>query len=260
MPSLWVEGAGTVQSVSLGEPQIRLQSSSVPGVELSALSSEDDDASASLEDAAPPPAAPAATVSPVAAPARRAVAAMPTATSPTVATGFRPEVPRMRPRTPPARLAVRVPPATVASSEQVSTPIPRNEGPLVPRAKPRPPVSSPALSRSAKPAGEPTDLEEVAPRTPLKAKPVSVAAAPAPGVGKGDRRVVQVAASGQGQRAKDLATELRRKGFDSYVIEVQDDPSGLRYKVRVRPQSGEVAQALVERLRRGGRDGWITTQ
>jgi len=126
-------------------------------------------------------------------------------------------------------------------------------------------------SASAVPIPEPKPKLEPKPRLELgpsgsavpgrstgaAARPSAAGRAASPG----PARVVQVAASRHRDRAEALALQLGDAGFDAYVEGLgAAQARGPHYKVRVRPARGEAVTDLAERLRRSGREAWITSQ
>ncbi|MCH6563052.1 MAG: SPOR domain-containing protein, partial [Myxococcales bacterium] len=75
----------------------------------------------------------------------------------------------------------------------------------------------------------------------------------------GPSEVVQVAAYTDRKGAEVLVGRLRKRGFDSYISDTQPKGSH-RYRVRVRPPSGDSANQLAARLEAQGHGVWITKE
>jgi len=112
--------------------------------------------------------------------------------------------------------------------------------PLVPQAEiePAPPV---AAAPPATPQPDPTPA------------PVETRAAPQP-----HGAVVQVASYVERKPADDLVRKLEGSGFDAYVS--QPAATNGRFRVRIRPATGESAGDLATRLRGFGFDTWATSE
>ncbi len=142
------------------------------------------------------------------------------------------------------------------------------------RERPVPPPSPPPAARPSPPAVAP-------PSPPPTARPEVAAApvprAPAPGAEVAERviaaiaarektapntgpsEVVQVAAYTDRKMAEALVGRLRKRGFDSYISDTQPKGSH-RFRVRVRPPSGDSATQLAARLEAQGHGVWITKE
>ena len=142
------------------------------------------------------------------------------------------------------------------------------------RERPVPPPSPPPAARPSPPA--------VAPPSPRPTARPEVAAAPVRGVpapgsevaerviaaiaareksapNTGPSEVVQVAAYTDRKMAEALVGRLRKRGFDSYISGTQPKGSH-RFRVRVRPPSGDSAIQLAARLEAQGHGVWITKE
>ncbi len=147
-----------------------------------------------------------------------------------------------------------------------------------PAARPSPPAVTPPSPRPALRSSPPA----VAPPSPRPAARPEVAAAPirrAPAAGSealerviaeiaardksapktGPSEVVQVAAYTDRKGAELLVGRLRKRGFDSYISDTQPKGSH-RFRVRVRPPSGDSAKQLAARLEAQGHGVWITKE
>jgi len=67
---------------------------------------------------------------------------------------------------------------------------------------------------------------------------------------------VQVSASSRLDWAEELASDLSRQGFASWVRDDGPEQKATRFKVRVRGRRGESSDALLRRLRQEGHTAW----
>lgn len=134
--------------------------------------------------------------------------------------------------------------------------------------------------RPRKPSGEPTEARpepelepppERVPAAELEPAP-PVAAAPAaeprpspasdraepPASPRPQSAVVQVASFVERKPAEELVSKLGGSGFDAYVS--QPAAQNGRFRVRVRPGTGESSEDLAKRLRGVGFDTWATSE
>ncbi len=142
------------------------------------------------------------------------------------------------------------------------------------RERPVPPPSPPPAARPSPPAVAPPSPRPTA-RPEVAAAPVRRAPAPGPEVVErviaeiaaweksapktGPSEVVQVAAYTDRKLAEVLVERLRKRGFDSYISDTQPKGSH-RFRVRVRPPSGDSANQLAARLEAQGHGVWITKE
>ncbi len=142
------------------------------------------------------------------------------------------------------------------------------------RERPVPPPSPPPAARPSPPAVAPPSPRPRA-RPEVAAAPVRRAPAPGSEVAErviaelaareksapktGPSEVVQVAAYTDRKMAEALVGRLRKRGFDSYISGTQPKGSH-RFRVRVRPPSGDSANQLAARLEAQGHGVWITKE
>jgi cell division protein FtsN len=137
----------------------------------------------------------------------------------------------------------------------------------------RAPKSAHALPESAKPVVEPEPPPPLVPPSELEPGPPVAAAPPATAIAKPEPvtapvgkpaavqpqlAVVQVASYVERKPADDLVRKLGESGFDAYVS--QPAATNGRFRVRIRPASGESAAELATRLRGFGFDTWATSE
>ncbi len=150
------------------------------------------------------------------------------------------------------------------------------------RERPVPPPSPPPAARPSPPPAARPSPPAVAPPSPRPTARPEVAAAPVRGVPApgsevaerviaaiaareksapktGPGEVVQVAAYTDRKMAEALVGRLRKRGFDSYISDTQPKGSH-RFRVRVRPPSGDSAIQLAARLEAQGHGVWITKE
>ncbi len=150
------------------------------------------------------------------------------------------------------------------------------------RERPVPPPSPPPAARPSPPPAARPSPPAVAPPSPRPTARPEVAAAPVRGVpapgsevaerviaaiaareksapNTGPSEVVQVAAYTDRKMAEALVGRLRKRGFDSYISDTQPKGSH-RFRVRVRPPSGDSAIQLAARLEAQGHGVWITKE
>ncbi len=120
--------------------------------------------------------------------------------------------------------------------------------PPSPRPAARPEVAAAPIRRA--PAAGPEALERVIAEIAAREKS-------APKTGPSE--VVQVAAYTDRKLAEVLVERLRKRGFDSYISDTQPKGSH-RFRVRVRPPSGDSANQLAARLEAQGHGVWITKE
>ncbi len=131
-----------------------------------------------------------------------------------------------------------------------------------PAARPSPPAMAP-------PSPRPTARPEVA-AAPVRGVPApgsevaerviaAIAAREKSAPNTGPSEVVQVAAYTDRKMAEALVGRLRKRGFDSYISGTQPKGSH-RFRVRVRPPSGDSAIQLAARLEAQGHGVWITKE
>ncbi|TDJ07035.1 MAG: SPOR domain-containing protein [Deltaproteobacteria bacterium] len=139
---------------------------------------------------------------------------------------------------------------------------------LVPPPSP-PPAAAPSPPAVAPPSPRPMARPEVAaapvrrvpaPGTEVAERVIAEIAAREKSAPKtGPSEVVQVAAYTDRKGAEVLVGRLRKRGFDSYISDTQPKGSH-RYRVRVRPPSGDSANQLAARLEAQGHGVWITKE
>jgi cell division septation protein DedD len=150
------------------------------------------------------------------------------------------------------------PPARVADLQE----FPKLQEP----AKATAPLANAPLARNPQVAAPPPAAASPRPQTPPApqapapaAKEAVVASlakktSPAPG-----GSVVQVAAYSDARSAEALARRLRDQGFDSYVSDQKPDGQQ-RYRVRVRPSTGQDPKQLAAKLGQSGLSVWVTRE
>lgn len=104
-------------------------------------------------------------------------------------------------------------------------------------------VTPPAVA-AAPPAPPPAAVAAAAPAVPAAVQPASA--------------VVQVASYVERKPADELVVKLKDSGFDAYVS--QPAAANGRFRVRIRPSTGEAASDLAKRLRGFGFDTWATSE
>jgi cell division septation protein DedD len=137
----------------------------------------------------------------------------------------------------------------------------------------RAPKSARAKPEAAKPAVEPEPPPPLVPPAELEPAPPVAAAPPANSIGHSTPKpaavekpaavqphsaVVQVASYVERKPADDLVRKLGESGFDAYVS--QPAATNGRFRVRIRPATGESAAELATRLRGFGFDTWATSE
>jgi len=95
--------------------------------------------------------------------------------------------------------------------------------------------------------------DAIGPDDPVGYAPV---AAPPPKPTWASRVEVQVSASSRRDWAEELARDLGREGFASWVRDDGPERKATRFKVRVRGGPREPADALMRRLRQHGHTAW----
>jgi hypothetical protein len=118
-----------------------------------------------------------------------------------------------------------------------------------------PPKGGGGGNSAARPANQKNRTTNVAPPAP---RPASRAASPAPRTASADF-TIQVAALTAADAARDIAADLKRDGFDAYIVEPAANADGL-YRVRVGTYLNRAAaQRVVARLERElGLKLWVT--
>ena len=151
----------------------------------------------------------------------------------------------------PAEAAKASPPLEAFSELQKGTPPPAPASPVS-----SPPPAAPVKPAAIAPAAAPA-TRAAAPAPAAKPAPPAPAASAPPAVA-GAHTVVQVLSLAERAQADAMVTRLKSQGFQPYVVPMPDK-SG-RFRVRVRPGSGQSVAELEQKLRGLGMKTWITAE
>jgi len=153
------------------------------------------------------------------------------------------------------------PPLEAFSELQKGTPAPAPAVSSPP--PPEPPKPAPAAPAAKSPSPAPAPAKPLAAAAPKSADEVmrgleQKAQASAPAAAAPAHSVVQVLSLAERAQADALVTRLKSQGFQPYLV-AMPDKSG-RFRVRVRPDSGQSVAELEQKLRGLGMKTWITAE